>query len=185
MQSVLKNGFYIALIYLVISGNYLGNLFGCRVQQMFSQSVAMKHVLGLFTTYFLIILSTPPEDMNHKETLGFSLGIYTWFFFTTKMHVSFWIPMISIMLIAYGLYVFQKQAVKNNEKRDEHLELVQTVCTVLGAIVTIVGVLTYYGEKKLEYKSNFTPYKFWAALPSCRGKTPTVPILKSLKAAFL
>jgi uncharacterized membrane protein YiaA len=141
-------------------------------------------MIQIFTTYFLIILSTPPEDLDPRETLVFALGIYLWFFFTTKMHMSFWIPMISIMLIAYGIYVYQKHTNDKKEEKNETLKTIQTVGTVIGAILTIVGVVVYYGEKKLEYKSAFTPYRFWANVPSCRGKTPAVPILKSLKAAF-
>ena len=93
--------------------------------------------------------------------------------------------MISIMLIAYALYIYEKQSEKENNTKNNNIKYVQKISTIIGAFLTILGVITYYGEKKIEYKSNFTANKFWFSLPSCRGKTPKVPILRSLKAAIV
>ncbi len=183
------NGFYLALVYLVISGNYLGNLFGCRVQQMFSETIWLKHLLGLFTTYFLIILAAPPDDFTHIETLVFSVVIYGWFFLTTKMHVSFWIPMILLVMMAYCIYVYLKQrsGQKDIEKETTQTKLltaVQNASIVLAGILTLIGVVVYYGEKKIEYGKSFDTSVFWQGHTVCKTKTPAISILKSLKAVF-
>jgi Ca2+/Na+ antiporter len=183
------NGFYLALVYLVISGNYLGNLFGCRVQQIFSQTMWLKHLLGLFTTYFLIILASPPEDYTHTQTLFFSIFIYVWFFFTTKMHVQFWIPMILCVMAAYCIYIYLKQRNqrKESEKEDTQTKLLdslQDIATVAAGLLTIVGVAAYYGEKKIEYGKSFDTGTFWRGKHICKAKTPNIPIQKSLKVLF-
>lgn len=198
------NGFYLALVYLVISANYLGNLFGCRVQQMFSETMWLKHVLGLFTTYFLIVLASPPQGYTHTQTLGFSVFIYAWFFLTTKMHVSFWIPMILCVMGAYCIYIYLKQRDANNasnasnagatDKKVETpknpdvqtrvLEFVQNGVIILAGILTVVGVAAYYGEKKLEYGKRFDPTTFWQGRHICKQKTPHITITKSLQALF-
>jgi hypothetical protein len=185
------NGFYLALVYLVISGNYLGNLFGCRVQQLLSQNMLVKHLLGLFTTYFLVIMASPPQDYTHGETLVFTMIIYIWFFLTTKMHISFWIPMILCVMGSYGIYIYLKQRtqVQHTEKEtpDQQfllLEKVQNGAIVVAGILTIVGVAVYYGEKTLEYGKGFDPVVFWQGRHICTSKTPHIPIAKSLKALF-
>jgi hypothetical protein len=191
--NALPNGFYLALVYLVISGNYLGNLFGCRTQQLFHESMWLKHVLGVFTTYFLIVLSTPPEGYSAVETMGLTGVIYFWFFLTTKMHVKFWIPMILTILATYGIYVYKKQAFpssptdskdpKTNEKV-EQLTNVQKAMVLFAGIVTVLGVVAYFGEKRLEYGEDFDTLTFWTGVPECRFATPPVSITTSLLAAF-
>jgi hypothetical protein len=183
------NGFYLALIYLVISSNYLGTLFGCRVQQMFSETMWLKHVLGLFTTYFLIVLASPPENFTHTETLAFSIFIYGWFYLTTKMHVQFWIPMILLVMTTYGIYVYLRQ--RNSNKEDKKvdsqthfLQKVQMGSIVIAGILTILGVLVYYGEKKLEYGKLFDKVTFWTGRHICKSKTPRIPFQKSIGAVF-
>jgi hypothetical protein len=186
----LHNGFYLALVYLVISGNYLGNLFGCRVQLLFRENMWIKHVLGFFTAYFLIVLSTPPEGYDAKQTLLFAGLIYIWFFLTTKMHVRMWIPMILVLLASYGIYVYTKQQTSKGEETavdkdtTERLQQLQSIATILGVILTLVGVVAYYGEKKIEFEETFDAWKFWSGVPECKFESPTVSIGESLMAAF-
>lgn len=186
----LRNGFYLALIYLVISGNYLGNLFGCRVQLLFRENMWIKHLLGFFTAYFLIVLSTPPAGYSSHQTLLFAGAIYIWFFLTTKMHVRMWIPMILVLLTSYGVYVYMKQVdankedVPRDEENTERLHQLQSVATLLSLILTVVGVLAYYGEKKIEFEETFDVWKFWSGVPECKFESPTVSIGESLLAAF-
>jgi hypothetical protein len=183
--SHISNGFYLALVYLVISGNYLGNLFGCKIQQLFRDNMVVKHVLGLFTAYFLIILSTPPENYTAESTLVLTLVIYVWFFLTTKMHVYFWVPMILSVLGAYLLWVYKKQKlVKEEGWQKDWIEPLQRVAVLFGGVLTAMGVVAYYGEKKLEYGNDFDAWTFWMGVPECRYSTPPTSITKSMLAAF-
>jgi hypothetical protein len=187
-DTFLKNGFYLALLYLVISGNYLGNLFGCRVQQVFRENMAMKHLLGFFTAYFLIILAAPPAGLTPVQVLMFAAAIYAWFYLTTKMHVSLWIPMIITIMGTYVLYVYMKQTGAADTKdsptaeQTERLERIRKVGVILAAVLTIVGVILYYGEKRVEYGSDFDVWIFWAGTPDCKAQTPPVSISESLGA---
>ncbi len=183
-QTFAPNGFYLALIYLVISGNYLGNLFGCRIQQLMSNNFSMKHLLGFLTTYFLIVLSSPPEGFSNWTVFGITAVIYIWFFLTTKMNVSFWIPMILSVMAAYFLYIYNKQE-KVQEETGEKIGLVQSVLVTLSAVLTMIGVVSYYGEKKLEYGYQFKPDVFWFGVnKDCRQMTPAISLYDSLSAAF-
>lgn len=190
LQDHLGNGFYLALIYLVIAGNYIGNLFGCRVQQLFKESMWLKHILGLFTTYFLIILSSAPTAYSSRETLVFTAAIYGWFFMTTKMHVRFWIPMILAVLGAYFVHVYTKQQTEKGEPKPDGeptqavLKRFQQVAIAFAAVMTAVGVVVYYGEKKIEYGESFSTWTFWNGVPDCKFDSPTVSIAESVVAAF-
>jgi hypothetical protein len=181
----LSNGFYLVLIYLVISSNYLGNLFGCRIQTLFHNNVYIKHLLGFFTTYFFIVLATPPAGSTNMSLLGFAGLMYVWFYVTTKMSVTYWVPMILCVLLAYFLYIYNKQEedVAKPEMK-QRIEVVQSILTAAAAVLTVVGVVVYYGEKKLEYGPSFKPGDFWFGLPNCKNKTPNFAMGNRFKAAF-
>lgn len=192
-KKFVEHGFYIALIYLIISGGYLSNTLGCKVQKLFQENMLIKHIIGLFTTYFLVILADAPKNFTNKETIVFSVFVYFWFFMTTKMQVYFWIPMILLMMLAYCIYSYMKQAYDDNTKV-EHLavhqekkilEPIQTICLFTSIILTVIGVLVYYGEKKIEYGTQFDPWIFWAGKPECRERIAKIPITKSLKHILL
>ena len=42
------------LLYLIILGNYAGELLGCRVQEIFSELALAKHMIGIFTLYYFV-----------------------------------------------------------------------------------------------------------------------------------
>lgn len=105
------------------------------------------------------------------------------------MHVSFWIPMILLVMTAYLIYVYQKQRTitthsesKKSDIQTKLLTRIQNTAIAFAGILTIVGVAVYYGEKKIEYGSTFEPVTFWHGKHICKAKTPNISILKSLAA---
>jgi membrane protein implicated in regulation of membrane protease activity len=181
----LKNGFYLAIVYLIISSNFLGNLFGCRIQQLFANNMPIKHLLAFLTVFFLIVLSDPPEGYTIKHTIGLTFAIYLWFYLTTKMHVSFWLPMILSVFLAFVLYTYKKEAGSElSKERQDQMEKIQTVAVIFAGVLTVIGVAAYYGEKKLEYDADFDPTAFWFGKPDCKYATPPTSISDSLAALF-
>jgi hypothetical protein len=181
----LQHGFYIVLIYLLISGNYLNHLLGCKVHAILDNTLWLKHLLGFMTTYFLIILAVPPDTYGHRETLGFTVVIYVWFYLTTRMNATFWIPMITLATLAFFVYMYLGQR-KIKDAFAFRGKVVQTWMIVAAAMLTIVGVLVHYGERKVVEGSRFRAWDFWTEQASrcSQVKEVDVPILKSLQAAF-
>ncbi len=185
MNQHLQHGFYIVILYLLISGNYLNHLLGCKIHAILENTLWLKHLLGFMTTYFLIILAIPPTTYGHKETVGFAAVIYIWFYLTTRMNVTFWVPMITLATLAFFMYVYLnhrgiKDAFATRGKQ------VQRIAIAAAAALTLVGVIVHYGERKLTEGSRFTAYNFWTeeARNCKRVLDADIPILKSLKAVF-
>ncbi len=182
----LQHGFYLVLLYLLISGNYLNHLLGCKIHAILENTLWLKHLLGFMTTYFLIILAIPPGSYGHKETLGFAAVIYVWFYLTTRMNATFWVPMITLATLAYFIYVYIGQR-KLKDAFAARAKDVQLLAILAAGILTIVGVVVHYGERKVTEGSRFRAWEFWteeARKCSSSLRNEDIPILQSLKAVF-
>ncbi len=182
----LQHGFYLVLLYLLISGNYLNHLLGCRIHQILDETLWLKHLLGFMTTYFLIILAVPPDRYGHQETLGFAAVIYVWFYLTTRMNATFWIPMITVATLAFFLHVFMThRGIKDAFAL--RAKTVQRGAIIIAGILTIVGVLVHYGERKVAHGTRFSAWEFWTEQArdcAAKAKSKDIPILTSIKAVL-
>ena len=65
----------IFLFIFIISGNYLGELLGCRLISALQNSIIVKHILG-FLTLFLTLALTIDLDTSLIKLLGISCILY-------------------------------------------------------------------------------------------------------------
>lgn len=156
-------------LYLVISGNFLASLLGCRIQHLFINNMLLKHLLGFMTLHFFILLGDDEYNIKdpNKQIL-LTLGIYLLFLITTRLQYNAWIIFIILTSTLYILYNYRKndnieQATKDN------IQKVEQILLALNTIVIILGFLIYLGDKKIEYKEKFDPVLFIFGKPECKG----------------
>jgi len=181
---------------LILSGNYLGELFPCRVQQIFSENMYAKHALGYLTLVFFVTLTIP--ELKQSDTLLFlTTAIYAGFIITSKTYYTFWFLIFGLVGAIYLLDLKNKsideisknnEDDKDNEEKDKIkllISQVQKYLSVSVGISTLIGFITYLGYKKLEYKDKFNYMLFLFGKPACRGISPPFPgYLKTIKYAF-
>jgi hypothetical protein len=161
---------------LIISGNYLGELFPCRVQYLFSNSMFIKHALGFLTLLFFVTL-TIPEIKKQPNLLGNTSLIYLWFIIMSKCYYTIWFLVFGIIGIIYLLRMYKDNLEKEGLTKYEakQIEIINTTnkyLTLLSIITTVIGFLVYMGAKKLEYKKKFNYIDFILGKPRCRYLTP-------------
>ena len=183
---------------LIISGNYLGNLFPCRIQDAFEHNIWLKHFLGYFTLLFFVLLTMPQANkLNIKELIISTSITYLFFIILSKTPPMVWLSVFIIYSIVYLLQIKKndledsmnnkkkKTKVKNDDKSLlKTLTIIQEYIVYFSALLIGVGFLTYMGEKKLEYKNNFTYVKFLFGSVKCKGFTKDRRYLNSLYHAF-
>ena len=99
----------IFILYLMVSGNYIGTLFGCKIQTLFDNNMIVKHILGFATLYFFITLIEDSKSSDkdkslvppHKKLFNTAF-IYFAFMMSSKMTIHFWLP---FLLMIGGIYV--------------------------------------------------------------------------------
>ena len=165
---------------LIVSGNYLGELFPCKVQQIFSDNMYVKHILGYLTLVFFVAL-TIPELKKSESLLQLTFLIYLGFLILAKTYYTFWFLIFGLIGVIYLLDMYEKSlegeeentnTLINKSKTKLLISKVQLGLTIGILIFTLFGFLTYMGYKKKEYKGNFKYLTFLFGKPKCRGISP-------------
>ena len=76
-----KGSMAIFIFLLIVSGNYLGNLFPCRIQDSFENNMYAKHFLGYFTLLFFVLFTMDEQIRNVNYILLGSFILYITFLF--------------------------------------------------------------------------------------------------------
>lgn len=195
-----RSAIAIFIFLLIVSGNYLGNLFPCRVQYALEHNIWLKHFLGFFTLLFFVLLTMPPEEgaapPDVFSLLSSSGLLYLFFVFLSNTPAWVWLCVFILSSIIYLLELHKKhfkylnksepdeRIARNNQNKINNYSFAQTSLTSVSVLLTLFGFLVYIGEKKIEYKKNFNYMTFMFGAPSCRGITKQKNTFNSLKHIF-
>ncbi len=182
----LKNGLNgIFLMIIAISGEYIAKIFPCGLQKLFERNIYCKYILVFFILFIAIIFSNEKLIKNKSIfwLIGITLLLYIWLLCMTKMHVYFFISLIVILFVLYT-YVKYNETNENNKKEDKDnkiYDIVTLTLLILAIVITLIGFLLYYGEKKYEYKKLFS----WKTFIFDNVKCNTTPPKGTMKDYFL
>ena len=167
----------IFILYLIISGNFLANLFGCRTQEALNNNMWLKHLLGFMTMYFFVVLVDSKSKLSDspRTQMLFTLLFYVIFIITTRMDYKWWLAFIIGLSIIYILQVY-KDHDKTEEQERQQLETYQRYLIYTVGIIIILGFMIYVGRKKTEYGDNFNYLTFLLGKTSCSFNKETVEI---------
>jgi len=193
--------FSIFIFILIVSANFLAEIFPCRLQYLLRNNMLIKHVFGLFTMIFFVVLSS--GDKKILNIIKNSVLLYILFILISKCNLHIFYLILFLLGITYILNIMNdekkiNEEISNEEISNEELsneeisneeisneDIYENIIYFLYVIIFIlvfIGVLVYMGEKKIEYKDKFTYYTFFIGKSICKGKSPKVNIIKSLKA---
>jgi hypothetical protein len=163
----------IFLFMIIIFGDYIGKMFPCGFQKLFDRNIYCKYILAFFILFIAIILASKKlaENKNVLLLFGITCLLYIWFLFMTKMNVYFFISLIIILFILYG-YIQYYDTNKLENKDKKKYNIITLIFFILAIVITIIGFLLYYGEKKYEYKKMFSWNTFFFDNVKCNHNPP-------------
>ena len=98
------------IFFLIISGNYLGQLYPCKIQKLFTENVYLKHLFGILTLTFFVLLGEPSKSVHFGTTIITSLGLYTVFLLLMNTNVLFFVFSMIALAIIYLIHIYQSQS---------------------------------------------------------------------------
>jgi hypothetical protein len=179
------------LLVLIIAGSFIVELFPCRLQRLFTNSMYLKHICAFFTLVFFIVITSPIKSKKHIFIK--SILVYIFFVLVTKTHPYFFLIILFLLAFCY-IIALQKEDLDTNEKEtineeeitknNKIIDNVIFLIYVIVFILTIIGILIYMGEKKIEFKNDFSYNYFFFGVPKCRNDPIKVSMKKALQYAF-
>lgn len=168
----------VLLFVLVVSGNYIGELLPCRVQYQLEHNIYLKHLMGVLTlSFFVILTSSRYSTFSNIGKLVVSFLLYIFFLAFAKTHYSVWFCLIILLSIIYVVSLV-KEDIKDNkykifknmapEKQITLLSKINHILSIISLIIVVFGVMIYYMEKKKEYKKKFNFLTFFIGKINCR-----------------
>jgi hypothetical protein len=195
-----RSAMAIFIFLLIVSGNYLGNLFPCRIQDALEHNIWLKHFLGFFTLLFFVLLTLPNDEGVPPPGVGSLLSssglLYVFFLILSNTPAWIWLVVFILSSIIYLLELNKTHLKAINKKEDDDEKAIdnknkinnylyaQTSLTTASVLLTLFGFLVYLGEKKIEYKNKFSYLTFIFGAPTCRGITKDRNTLHALKHIF-
>ena len=174
------------ILFLVIAANFIGELFPCRIQDLLSKNELLKHFIGFLTLLFFVVLTdTNVKKQKFNVTFTNSLKLYLLWLILINNEKNFFIFNLIITGALYIIYLNKQDY--EDEPDNPNLILfdkIEKVIYILFIISLLSGFIIYLGQKKFEYKNKFSYYHFVFGKPGCKGSSPDISYLNSLKMAF-
>ena len=196
-ESILEtNLFFIFNFVLIISANFLAEIFPCNLQDKLRNNMLFKHMFGLFTMIFFVRLSASStnngndEQNSLKSIFKNSLFLYLFFILFSKCNIYFFYLIFILIGITYIIKIIRDEDNNKNMKdqdvinRQEKYNNLIYKMYILICILTVVGMIVYMGEKKNEYKKDFNYFTFFIGQQECMHKSPNINVIQALKGHF-
>ena len=185
-MSTFNPGHAIVTLYMIIAANFMAPLFSCRLQSSLEQSILLRHLTGFLTMIFFVRLTSVSKPTFIK-LMSSSAVLYLWFIATTRMNMELWFLAALISMVLFLIYIYETSIDHEEEAKntiDKHLPAVKQGLIYALAATTLLGVIIYYGEKRLEYGKKFDLATFIVGNPKCKHFTPDYTLSAKLRAAL-
>tara|TARA_B100001564_G_scaffold136236_3_gene114281 strand:- start:1841 stop:2449 length:609 start_codon:yes stop_codon:yes gene_type:complete len=165
----------IFLFIFIISGNYLGQLLGCRLIYLLTENIVTKHLLG-FLTLFLTLAFTIDLKTSLVELFKICGILYIIFTLSSKTTKYINYILIILFIISFVIQLYKDRLKKKKQKNvltkndESHLLYINIYNSYILKIIfllIIIGVIIYIGEQKRSYGDDFNYYTFFVGNTTC------------------
>ena len=148
------------ILYLIISGNYIGELLGCRLQEAFSEIAYVKHIIAFLSLYYFVNLTTP-EDLDPVKVLIKSAAMYSVFIVSRNVSLGYTLIFLLCMILIkfmedYKTFHYKSVTEEEDSVNVERIEKTQQLLTGVVYLVILVGFLKY----TLEHRKNIKKWSW-------------------------
>jgi uncharacterized membrane protein YbjE (DUF340 family) len=156
----------IFLLFLVVSGNFIGELLGCKTRQIFTNNIYIKHTILIFLIYFTIDL-TEEKNEHPIELMKKTFIIWLLFVIGTKTHYKFTFLIIILLFSLYMIDEYELHLKDKKIKYDKDLfEKYKSYVQYSIFAVLISGFFVYLFKQKRD-KKDFSYFKFIFGTTKC------------------
>jgi Na+-transporting NADH:ubiquinone oxidoreductase subunit NqrE len=181
------------LFYLLISSNFLPDIFGCNLQYYLKNNWFIKNLVAIMILYvFVISVNGKGADVSIFKQVLLTLSIFIWFYLSRDMNIVFLITLFILFFIIWIVYTRIQKIRNETNKNDEILQdkfkidryqNINIRIFYIAIIITIIGLICFVGEHKYKYK-NVSYYKLFISRQYCKFE-PNIYSINDILKYFL
>ena len=178
---------------LIVSDNFIEDLLPCAVQYHLTNSMILKHIIGFLTLFFFGILALP--QLANIQGMAKAFILYIIFVINTRTYHKVWLTLFLLYAVVYLIHIARLQAdnylnnqirtMNKDKKTNKKISLkeetllknymfianygyvVERICLYTIITLTVLGLIMFVGEKKLEFGKKFKWKDFFLLKPQC------------------
>lgn len=184
MQQFLQfTGPAIVLLYLIISSNFIADIFGCTLRKLLRKNTLVKHGLAYLTMLLFVTAQTDwGQDYAFSNLMGYSFSYYVIFVITTRLPFRFLIPVLILFTCMYYIEIYKNTLLKGNDAGQTPLSEVrnmyvfqdirkyQQIFLNASLLLCFIGFIVYFRNKQAIFGRKFSLAHFFSANATCTGK---------------
>lgn len=158
------------LLLLAVSGNFIAETLGCKIQKLLSTNMYAKNTIILLITYFSLGISNGDNIVSPTENMKNALLIWASFIIFNKMNKVFTLiafSLLTIKLLIHNYIEYYKRT--GNINKANELEKYYNNLFKLNIGVIISGFIIYFMKQYKEYNKNFNIIKFLFGTLKCKS----------------
>lgn len=165
------SGMFLWLIF-----GYLAALLNCDLQRMLGKHPLYIHLFGITAFFFLFTII----DSKNKGNIGIiwlkTLFIYLLFVLMTKSKWYFVVPVLVLLLVDQTIkkdVALREANGQDVTKYRNRQEKITKILNIVIIVVIVLGTLHYMILQKIEYKTEFSLYRFFLGVNrNCKEEMP-------------
>lgn len=151
----------VLLLILATSGNYIGNTFNCKQQQVLKNNFFVKHIVILLIIYFSLNFVSDGKTNPLIKVLQ-TIVIWVLFLFFTKLSIKLTGVITVLLGLSYFLFTWIDYGHNINQKKEE-LQIISLVFDIINYIIVIILVSNFarFVFKDRNIKHIFKPHRMF------------------------
>lgn len=157
------------LLFLSLSGNFLGSTMSCQFQYHVTNNVLLKHILLIFIIFFTLNFIDTGNNHPLYSSLATSIVVWILYVLFTKQTFLFTIVSLVLIMVIYVNYTI----IQYNHKHNKDLQTVdfhnilQDIAYPMLVGTIILGNIVYLARKYKQYGSQFSLVTYYMGTTTC------------------
>ena len=149
-----------------IASGYTADLIGCDMKWVLENNLWVKHIMGLFTLVFFIVLADEKTTQRLYLTIAQCVLLYLWFMMLTR--TPLWMTLF-IMAILFTVYILDIKIEREeaDKKKVSDYEKASLGLKWISMAMTVIGFAVYFVQKYREFGSDFNVKDFVLGTLQC------------------
>ena len=146
------------LLFLVVTGNFIGQLLPCQIQTSLTNNMYIKHLVAFLILLFVIEIGERKYNTFY-ELFSNTLIVYVIFLLAIRMNSQFFMAFLLVIIAIYTLYLYKEK--QTDSLIIQNVSKITNILYYIVILVLFIGVLESFIRNRKKYGNKFNFFTFF------------------------